>query len=177
MRIALLDNRQANLVGQAATYVAELGPQLATDHRVTILTIEPGLRHLLHELRRVRRMVAADQPEVVHVNNLSGLALAAVVWALDHQPVKGSQPIALGIHDDRLLRHRVAFNRRLTGAAGLVVSPSGVLLDRHLAHGFFAGAIQVVIPYGMPYHAEQLANGYRRLLINRRTGRLGDRAA
>lgn len=158
-------------------YVAKLGPQLATEHRVTILTIQPGIRHLPVAVGRVRRMIAVDAPEVIHLNHLAGQALAAVLWAIDQQRVTSSLPIALGIHDDRLLRHSVALNRRLTRAVGLVVSPSGALLDRHLADDFFAKALHEVIPYEMPYHAEQLIHAYQRLLTTRRTGSFGDRAA
>ena len=85
--------------------------------------------------------------------------------------------IVLGLHDDRLLRRALAFHRWMTRSIKLVISPSSKLLDRHLAQDFFPGAVQEVIPYGMPYHAARLADAYRRLLIARRSGDLRDHAA
>src|SRR5437016_1424831 len=77
MRICLIDNRSAGvLVPEAAGYVGELGPALAEDQRVTILTIEPGLRRLPGTTARVRRSLSQNQPEIVHLNNLTGLTLA-----------------------------------------------------------------------------------------------------
>ncbi|TMD39562.1 MAG: hypothetical protein E6I88_12025 [Chloroflexi bacterium] len=178
MRICLIDNRSAGvLVPEAAGYVGELGPALAEDQRVTILTIEPGLRRLPGTTARVRRSLSQNQPEIVHLNNLTGLTLAGIMLAIgsDIEPFRPT--IVLGLHDDRLLRRALAFHRWMTRSIKLVISPSSKLLDRHLAQDFFPGAVQEVIPYGMPYHAARLADAYRRLLIARRSGDLRDHAA
>lgn len=178
MRICLIDNRSVgDLSPEAAGYVGELGPALAEDNRITILTVELGLRRLPWTMARVRRALGATQAEIVHLNNLGGLTLAGIVFAIGSDVEPFRPTVVLGLHDDRLLRKGIAFNRWMTGSIRLVVSPSSKLLDRHRAEGFFSTALHEVIPYGMPYHGARLAEAYRRLLLNRRTGSLGDRAA
>lgn len=174
MRICLIDNRQPGpLSEQSAGYVAELGPALAEDHKVAILTLEPRLVSLPNAVMRLRRALATNHPEIVHANNLSGLSLAAARLAIGSDAAPFQPALVLGLHDGRLRGRSVRWHRRLTGSVRLVVSPSARLLDEHLADGFFPTALHVVIPYGMPYHAARLVEAYRRLLIDRRTGDLG----
>ena len=177
MKICLLDNSQAGAGDEPAAYVGELGPALAEEHRVAMLTLQPGLAHWLTARRRVRRMLASERPDIMHLNNLSGLTLAAVLAAVDAQPATLQPPIVIGLHDDRLLRGFTSLDRRLTRPVGLVISPSARLLDQHLERGFFSRALADVIPYGMPYHAARVAQAYRRLIIARRTGGLDHHAA
>src|SRR2546421_2689600 len=109
MRICLIDNRSCGMLAPEATgYVGELGPALAEDHRVTILTIEPGFRRLPGSIGRVRHSLSQSQPEVVHLNNLTGLTLAGIMLAIgsDIEPFRPT--IVLGMHDDRLLRRNVS---------------------------------------------------------------------
>jgi hypothetical protein len=178
MRICLIDSRSAGALSpEAAGYVGELGPALAEDNRVTVLTIEPGLHQLPWTMARVRRALGASEAEIVHLNNLSGLTLAGILVAIGNDVEPFRPTIVLGIHDDRLLRSIGALHRWVTRSIRLVISPSSKLMDQHLARGFFPASMHEVIPYAMPYHASRLAEAYRRLLIGRRTGGLGDRAA
>jgi hypothetical protein len=177
MKICLIENRApGELPAAAAGYVAELGPALTDEHRVSILTVDPGIAHWLATNLRTRRCLKQDASEIVHVNNLTGAALGAVIDALGAVPQTFKPQLVIGLHDERLLSRQQGMNRWLTRSAGLVVSSSSRLLDEHLARGFFGSAITDVIPYGMPYHAVRVAQAYRRLIISRR-GRLGDRAA
>jgi glycosyltransferase involved in cell wall biosynthesis len=145
VKICLVDNRSPNsLADGAAVYVAQLGPALAQDHRVSVVTLKPGTAHLLRAIRAIRRMIVSDQPDVVHLNNLSGLTPAAVLWAIDDRI-----PVALSLHDYRLIDGWRALNRSVTARIGLVISPSNYALDRHLRHGFFDQAIKMVLPYGI----------------------------
>lgn len=174
MRICLVDNRRPGPVsGEVAGYVAELGPVLAEDHKVTILALDPQLLSIADTVMRLRRTIFATGPEIVHLNNVRGLLLAAVRLAVGSDAAPFQPALVLGLHDDRLRRRSAGWQRRLTGSIRLVVSPSARLLDEHLADGFFAGAMHIVIPYGMPYHAAHLVEAYRRVLIDRRTGDLG----
>lgn len=173
MRIALLENRSAEASGEAGNYVAELAPLLAQDHRVIILTILSSIGRLPAEVGRIRRLVSKDRPDVVHINNLSGPALAATLWAIGQERLAGSPPIALGLHDDRLIKSTTGLNRTLTRSVRLIVSPTSSLLDRHLAMAFFPTAITEVIPYQMPYHLDRLVRAYQRLLTDNRIGGLG----
>jgi hypothetical protein len=178
MRICLIDSRSAGArPPEAAGYVGELGPALAEDHRVTILTVEPGVRRLPETIARLRRALGQSQAEIVHLNNLDGLALAGITFAIGSDVEPFRPTVVLGLHDDQLLRNAIAFHRWITGSIRLVISPSSKLIDQHLAEGFFRTAAHEVIPYGMPYHAAHLAEAYRRLLTMRRTGDLGNRAA
>jgi hypothetical protein len=145
MKICLVDNRLPNsLADGAAVYVAQLGPALAQNHRVSVVTLKPGPPHLLQAIRATGRMIANDQPDVVHLNNLSGLTLAAVLWAIDNR-----FPLALSLHDYRLIDRWRGLNRSLTARVGLVIGPSNYALDRHLRHGFFEHAVKLVLPYGI----------------------------
>jgi hypothetical protein len=175
VKILLLDRESAlGLDEPAASYVGELAPVLAEDHRVSVLTVKPNLLRIPSTTARVRRAVLEERPDILHINNLSGAALTAIVFVINegaYQPA-----MALGLHDDRLLLHSKIINRSASRSIKLVVSPSSSLLDRYLAGGFFSNAAHEVIPYGMPYHAGHLIEAYRRLLRDRRTGGL-DRAA
>lgn len=174
MRICLIDNRRPGTVSdEAASYVAELGPALAEEHKVAILTLDPGLASLPQTVLRVRRAISSGHPEIVHLNQATAVMLLAVRLAAGSDAAPFQPALVLGLHDDRLRRRSLAWHRRLTGSVRLVVSPSARLLDEHLADGFFPSAIHAVIPYGLPYHASHLTQAYRRLLIDRRTGDLG----
>ena len=176
MKICLLDSAASELLtGDAATYVGQLGPALAEEHRIRIVSVKPGIARALPTAVKLRRVLAADHPEIVHINNLSGLPLAAVLYAV--ASVTLSPAVAIGLHDDLLLRRLLELNRALTRSIGLVVSPSLSLLDRHRAAGFFPNAMHEVIPYAMPYHAARVVAAYRGLLIRRRSGDLGNQVA
>src|SRR5690349_20633956 len=88
--------------------------------------------------------MASAQPEIVHLNNLAGLSLVATLWALGDRT-----PVALSLHDYRLLGAPLSLNRRLCGRVGLVISPSHYAMDAHLHRGFFVHAIQQILPYGI----------------------------
>jgi hypothetical protein len=177
MRICLVDGTAAaGVPAEAAAYVPELGPVLAEDHKITIVTVDSGLLGRLRALRRLRKAMAADRPELVHINNVSGWTLVVLLLVI-RETGTVAPALALGIHSDALLRAHLGLNRRSTGAFGLVVSPSASLLDRHLAQSFFDNANHEVIPYAMPYHAARLMAAYRRLLATHRAGDLGDQAA
>ena len=177
MRICLVDGTSAaGVPGEAAAYVAELGPVLAEDHKVTIVTVDSGLLGTLRALRRLRKALAADRPELVHINNVSGWPLVLLLLVIRETGIV-RPALALGIHGESLHRRQLGLNRRSTRAFGLVISPSASLLDGYLAQNYFARAIHDVIPYEMPYHASRLMASYRRLLATRRAGDLGDRAA
>jgi glycosyltransferase involved in cell wall biosynthesis len=115
--------------------------------------------------RRLRRLLRAERPDVVHTNNLGGLSPA--VWA-----AAGAEglPIVHTPHDYaltcvramRLTRGgricesrcatcavRGAWLRRLSGAVAAVTAPSRFVLDRHLELGFFARARAHVVPYAV----------------------------
>jgi Glycosyl transferases group 1/Glycosyl transferase 4-like domain len=141
----LVDNRQpASCADGAAIYVGQLAPALAEDHQLTILTVPPRVSQAGSALGAIRRAMAAERPEIVHLNNLAGLSLAAVLWAVGDRI-----PVALSLHDDRLLRAPRTLNRWLAGKVALVISPSHYLLEEHLRQGFFGQAIQQVLPYGI----------------------------
>lgn len=174
MRICLVDNRQPGPISsEAAGYVGELGPALAEEHKVAVLQLDPGAVALPNTVLRLRRAIAREQPEIVHLNQVSGLMLAGIRVAVGSDAAPFQPVLVLGLHDDRLRRRSAGWHRRLTDSIRLVVSPSARLLDEHLADGFFAHAMHAVIPYGTPYHAARLVDAYRRLLIDRRTGDLG----
>lgn len=175
MRIALLDGHPAG--GDEPAYVAELGPVLAEQHRVTIVTLTPGILNLPATVGRIRRCLLTDRPEVLHLNHLDSAALAGALAGVSAVAPAFQPPIALTLHDDRLLKGLSGLDRMLSRRVALVVSPSAALLDAHLAQDFFASALHEVIPYGMPYHADRLVDAYRRLINARRAGSLGNRAA
>jgi glycosyltransferase involved in cell wall biosynthesis len=176
MKVCLVDSRKAPLIADGvATYVGSLTPALAEDHRVTIVTVQPGLLYLPGTTAAIQRTVERDRPDVLHIHNLVGLELAAILWA-----VSGAVPVALTLHDDQLLRLPAAINQWLTGSVGLVISRDADRLERHLRYGLFRRCLQEVLPYGsfydMRFHSARLASAYRRLIAAHRTGGL-DRAA
>ena len=145
MKIALIDNRIPDSQADGASvYVAQLGPALAQEHRVSILNLAPGLPSLVPAVQRIRRMVIDDRPDIVHLNNVSGPTLAAVLWGLD-----GRAPVAMSLHDYRLIEGWRGLNRSLTRSVGLVISPSNYVLGRHLRFDFFSPSIKLVLPYGI----------------------------
>lgn len=177
MKICLVDSRKAPLIADGvATYVGSLVPHLAEDHRVTIVTVNPGLLHLPGTTAAIYRAIEPGRPDVVHVHNLVGPELAAILWA-----VSSAIPVALTLHDDQLLERPAAISQWLTSSIGLVISPDSDRLERHLLHGLFRHSLQEVLPYGsfydMRFHSTRLASTYRRLVTAHRTGGLDDRAA
>ena len=145
MRILLVDHRNpASRADGAAVYVGQLAPALAEDHRLTIVTVSPRLVEPGSAVGAIRRAMASAQPEIVHLNNLAGLSLGAVLWAIGDRT-----PVALSLHDYRLLGAPQRLNRWLAGRVGLVISPSHYTMDAHLHRGFFRNAIQQILPYGI----------------------------
>ncbi len=191
--------------GEAEVYVGELARALAAEHRVVVVTTEPGA-HL--EPRReitpdgltvyrlapflrgfdlyhpqvaasISHIIKRGRPDLVHIHNWRGISLAAVLSSI---PSSASRvPVAMTLHDDSLLSaHAVirALNRSLVNRVGLVISPSHDALQRHLQHGFFRHATQQILPYGdMRFHAARLVEAYRRLLITDRLRPFDQRAA
>jgi hypothetical protein len=177
MKICLVDSRKAPVIADGiATYVGSLMPSLAEDHRITIVIVEPGVLHLPGTTAAIHRVIENDRPDVLHVNNLLGSELAAILWADSNVA-----PVALTLHDDRLLRLPAAISQWLTSSVGLVISPDSDRLERHLLRGLFRRSLQEVLPYGsfydMRFHSARLASAYRRLISAHRTGGLDDRAA
>jgi hypothetical protein len=177
VKICLIDTRKAPLIADGvATYVGSLTPALAEDHRVTIVTIQPGLLHLPGTTAAIHRVIEHDRPDVLHVNNLVGPELAAILWA-----DSSVAPVALTLHDDQLLRLPGAISQWLTSSVGLVISPDSDRLERHLLRGLFRRSLQEVLPYGSFYdmrlHSARLASAYRRLITAHRTGGLDQRVA
>jgi hypothetical protein len=172
MKILLVDRQWPDSVHhEAAAYVAELAPLLAENHRVTVVTIPANWLKLPFATARISRALQ-QRPDVVHVNNLQGVLLAAVLSTIGRRA-----PVAIGLHDNRLRQGLVFLNRAATAGAGMAIGPSSDLLEQHRADGFFRTALGQVIPYQMPYHAERLLQAYRDLLIHRRVGGLDNRAA
>ena len=145
MRILLVDNRQpVSMADGAAVYVPQLAPALAQEHRVVIVTVQPGALHLARAANAIRRPIESERAELVHLNNLAGLSLGAVLWAVGDRT-----PVVMSLHDYRLLDRPRALNRWLTGRVGLVISPSHYALEEHLRRGFFRQAIRQILPYGI----------------------------
>ncbi len=114
---------------------------------------------------QVRRVLAVERPDVVHVHNWIGLSLSAVLAA--SRPL--GIPTVLTLHDysllciyaalyhpdghacgpDRPCRLLTAFHRRLTAPVRLVISPSAYVLDAHRRRGLFRGAELRRLPYGI----------------------------
>lgn len=138
-------------------YVRRLTTALAVDHQATLVSTPSALRRLMDR----------ERPEILHLHQTAGLALARLLGS-----ARAGQfdrvPVALTLHDYRLcclatdLRHPdghgcpprlvcrmvAALNRAVTGSVGLVHSPSQYVLDQHLQRGFFPGAAHLVAPYG-----------------------------
>jgi glycosyltransferase involved in cell wall biosynthesis len=153
VKILLVDDRQPrSRVTGAALYVPQLAPALAEEHRVAVVTVQPGALHLPQTTSAIQRAITAERPDLVHLNNLAGVSLGAVLWAVGDRT-----SLAISLHDYRLLTEPVALNRWLTGRVGLVISPSRYLLEKHLRQGFFRHAIQHVLPYGIEPGAPEAA--------------------
>jgi hypothetical protein len=174
VRIVFLDSASRG-EDERSSYVGEVAPVLAEDHQVSIVSVYPGLLNSFGTMRRVRRAIINDLPDILHLNHIDGAALGAVTFMVSEASIQ--PPIVFGLHDDSLLRHGSRLNQTLTRNVRLVISPSASLLDQHLARGFFPNAMRAVIPYEMPYHGGHLVEAYRRMLIARRAGDLGNRAA
>ena len=128
MKILLVDNRQPRSKADgAALYVPQLAPALAQEHRVAVITVQPGVPHIPETISRIRRVIASEPPDLVHLNNLAGVSLVATLWAIGDV-----MPVAVSLHDYRLLVGVRVLNQWLTGRAGLVISPSHYALDEHL---------------------------------------------
>ena len=176
MNICLVSNLFPPIVqGEADVYVGELARALAGDHRVVVVTTEPGghlqshrestsegvivyrLAPFFRALDLYHPQVAAtvseilkrERPDLVHVHRWKGLSLAAVLSGV---PSSAPHiPVAMTLHDNELLSpHAVIrnFNRGLVNRVGLVISPSHYVLDQHLQRGFFRQATQEILPYG-----------------------------
>jgi glycosyltransferase involved in cell wall biosynthesis len=172
-----------NVQGEAEVYVGELARALAGEHRVVVVTTEPGshlqprrestsdgvivyrLAPFFRALDLYHPQVAAamseivkrERPDLVHVHNWRGLSLAAVMSTV---PSSAPHiPVAMTLHDDGLLSGRFLsnLNRGLTSRVGLVISPSHYLLDQHLQRGFFRQATQQILPYGLALSPSPLA--------------------
>jgi len=145
MKILLVDSRRPlSMADGAALYVPQLAPALAQEHRVVIVTVQPGVVHVPQTINAIRRAIAPDRPDLAHVNNLAGLSLCTVLWAIGDRT-----PAAMSLHDYRLLATPRGLNRWLTGRVGLVISPSHFALEEHLRQQFFQQAIRQILPYGI----------------------------
>jgi hypothetical protein len=127
-----------------SSYVTRLLPALAQDHATAAVSVEPGPAGLVRAAVALRQGILTAHPQIIHLNNLRGPALATVLWAIDRQI-----PVAVSLFNQSLLGRFAAANRQLTSDVGLVISPSHYLLDRHRERGFFPRAIQVILPYGI----------------------------
>jgi glycosyltransferase involved in cell wall biosynthesis len=197
MNICLVSNLfPPNGQGEAALYVGNLARGLAAEHRVVVVTTEPGahleprreitpdavtvyrLAPFLRGLDLYHPQIAAsmshvikrERPDLVHIHNWRGISLAAVLSSIPSSAPH--LPVAMTLHDDSLLSaHAVirALNRGLINRIGLVISPSHDALERHLRRRFFRRATQLILPYGdMRFHAARLGEAYQRLLITHR---------
>ena len=184
MNICLVSNLfPPNVQGEAEVYVGELARALAGEHRVVVVTTEPGThlqprREITSEGVIVYRLapffrafdiyhpqVAAtvsdiikrERPDLVHIHNWKGLSLAAVMSSI---PSSAPHiPVAMTLHNDALLSGRFlsTLNRDLASRIGLVISPSHFVLDQHLQRGFFRQATQQILPYGLALSPSRLA--------------------
>ena len=145
MKILLVDNRRPlSMADGAAVYVPQLAPALAEEHSVVIVTVEPGILHVPRTAAAIRRAIATERPDLIHLNNLAGLSLGVVLRAIGERT-----PLVMSLHDYRLLARPRAVNRRLSVRVGLVISPSHFTLEEHLRWGFFRQAIRLILPYGI----------------------------
>jgi glycosyltransferase involved in cell wall biosynthesis len=114
--------------------------------------------------QRLRSLLVALKPDIVHTHNLGGLSPAA--WSAARTV---GLPVVHTLHDHSLTcvravrmtrRGRVceqqcppcavrgAWLRRMSRAVDGVVAPTRFVLDRHLELGFFPGAHTAVVPWG-----------------------------
>ncbi len=176
MNICLVSNLfPPTAQGEAPVYVGELARALAGEHRVVVVTTEPGThlqprREITPEGVIVYRLapffrafdlyhpqvatamsdiIKRERPDLVHVHNWRGLSLAAVLSSV---PSSAPHiPVAMTLHDYGLLSGRLLskLNRSLISRISLVISPSHYVLDQHLQRGFFRQATQQILPYGL----------------------------
>lgn len=144
MRLCLVYRQDPPRTDGASGYAMRLVAALAEEHRTAVVAIEPGLTRVARAALAMRRRLEQEQPEIVHLHNLTGLGLAAVLWAVDRHV-----PVALSLRGLALLGPSAAVNRGLTRRVGLVISPSHHLLDQHLRRGFFRTAITQILPFGI----------------------------
>ena len=144
MKLCLIYRQDATATDAASSYVTRLVPALAEDHRTAVVAIGPGLTEIARAALALRKRVEREPPDILHVNGVGGIALAAVLWAADQRI-----PVAMSLHNQALLGRFASVHRRLTSSVGLVISPSHYLLDQHLHRGFFRDAIQQILPYGI----------------------------
>jgi glycosyltransferase involved in cell wall biosynthesis len=126
-------------------YLDHLARALEVEHRVTRVSTPSA----------VRRLIASERPDVLHLHQATGITLARLLLA-----ARSGQwdrvPVALTLHDYRLIaapRFRpiaTPLNRAITRSVGLVLSPSRYVLDQHLHQGFFDRATARVLPFGLP---------------------------
>ena len=116
--------------------------------------------------RRLRALLAAEKPDVVHTHNLGGLSAAA--WSatsatgipLIHTPHDHSLTCVRAVRMTRRGRVcerqcapcalRSRWLERLSRAVDAVAAPARFVLDRHLELGFFPRAHAAVVPWGAP---------------------------
>jgi glycosyltransferase involved in cell wall biosynthesis len=134
-------------------------------------TIVKPLWHLLDlwnavMYRRVRTVLLAEKPDVVHTHNLGGLSVA--VWSattaagvpLVHTPHDHSLTCIRAVRmtrRGRLCERQCApcavrgrWLRQRSGAVDAIAAPSRFVVDRHLALGFFPRARTAIVPWGAP---------------------------
>jgi hypothetical protein len=144
VKLCLVYRQDPTGTDAASGYVTRLLPAVSEEHRTTAVAIEAGVTRIAGATLALRRRVEQDPPEIVHLHNLGGLALAAVLWAVDRRV-----PVALSLHNLALLGRLAMVNQRLTSTVGLIISPSHHLLDQYRERGFFRTAITQILPYGI----------------------------
>jgi glycosyltransferase involved in cell wall biosynthesis len=116
--------------------------------------------------RRLRSLLAAEKPDVVHTHNLGGLSAAA--WSATRA---AGLPLVHTLHDHsltcvravRMTRSgrvcerqcapcalRSGWLERLSRGVDAVAAPTRFVLERHLELGFFPRAHPAVVPWGAP---------------------------
>jgi len=116
--------------------------------------------------RRLRSILAAEKPDVVHTHNLGGLSAAA--WSATRA---AGVPLVHTLHDHsltcvravRMTRSgrvcerqcapcalRSGWLERLSREVDAVAAPTRFVLERHLELGFFPRAHTAVVPWGAP---------------------------
>lgn len=113
---------------------------------------------------RVAKIIAAENPDVAHTHNLTGLGFM-IPSAIRRLGI----PRAHTLHDAQLLhpsgllteasaraprswpqKTYIALMRRLMGSPDVVISPSRFLLEAHLGNGFFPKSRAVILPNPVP---------------------------
>jgi glycosyltransferase involved in cell wall biosynthesis len=116
--------------------------------------------------RRLRALLVAERPDVVHTHNLGGLSAAA--WSATRAT---GLPLVHTLHDHsltclravRMTRSgrvcerqcapcalRSGWLERRSRAVDAVAAPARFVLDRHLELGFFPRAHTAIVPWGAP---------------------------